>query len=305
MSQTQFYTWQGYRCAYEVHASDDASASPALLLIHPIGVGLSRRFWDRFCAAWQDTSHPQPLYVPDLLGCGESDMPRQAYRPDDWAAQLEEMIRTVIQKPVVLVIQGALFPVGIRLVQRLDESTVQGLVLAGPPGWKLISQKAKPLQQRLLWNGLCSNLIGNLFYRYARREKFLESFSRRQLFADAESIDREWLEMLEAGAEDTQSRYAVFSFLAGFWRQDYTEAIEAIQQPVLVLFGQQASGIDRASRDDSAEVRLQSYLQHLPHGEGKLIPGRNVLPYESTQVFTEATAQWIGQTFESKSAAPQ
>lgn len=296
MSPTQFYTWQGYRCAYDVHTPDN-SEDPALLLIHPIGVGLSRRFWDRFCHTWRQHSQPHPLYVPDLLGCGESAMPHRAYRPDDWAAQLQTLITSVIQRPVVLVIQGALFPVGIRLVQRMDTATVCGLVLAGPPGWNLISQSAKPLQQRLLWNGLFSNPLGNAFYRYARREAFLDSFSRRQLFADPADIDQEWLNMLTAGAADPDSRFAVFSFLAGFWRQDYTAAIEAIQQPTLVLFGKQASGIDQASKNQPPQERLNSYLEHLPHPQGKLIPGRNVLPYESTEAFVDCTSQWLEQTF--------
>jgi hypothetical protein len=42
-SPTQFYTWQNYPCAYEVHQpiNSDPEGIP-LLLIHPIGVGLSR-----------------------------------------------------------------------------------------------------------------------------------------------------------------------------------------------------------------------------------------------------------------------
>ena len=44
--ETQFYQWRGYRCAYEVRTSPnqvDDTRSP-LLLLHPIGVGLSRHF---------------------------------------------------------------------------------------------------------------------------------------------------------------------------------------------------------------------------------------------------------------------
>ncbi len=42
-STTQFYTWQNYRCGYEVHQpiNSDPEGIP-LLLIHPIGIGLSR-----------------------------------------------------------------------------------------------------------------------------------------------------------------------------------------------------------------------------------------------------------------------
>ncbi|MBD0269083.1 MAG: alpha/beta hydrolase [Cyanobacteria bacterium Co-bin8] len=293
MSQTQFYEWNGYRCAYEVHGPQ-ATAQSALLLIHPIGVGLSRHFWDRFCREWSVQGYPQAIYNPDLLGCGESDMPQVAYTPDDWAAQLQHLIEKVIQRPVVLVVQGALFSVAIRLVQRLEgQNWVRGLVLSGPPGWQLVSQEMSPLLQKLLWNLLFDSPLGRAFYRYARREAFIESFSQRQLFAEAADVDQEWLGTLNQGSADSASRYAVFAFLAGFWRKDYTQAIEQIQQPTLVLFGEAASGIDRASRDTPAQQRLDAYLAHLPKAEGELIVGRNVMPYESTAEFVRATGYWL------------
>ena len=107
-------------------------------------------------------------------------------------------------------------------------------------------------------------LWGQHFFRYARREAFLKSFSRRQLFDDEQAIDREWLDHLEQDAGDTAGRYAVFSFLAGFWRKDYTDTIETLPQPTLVLFGQEASGIDRISKADDAQKRLKDYLKHIP-----------------------------------------
>ena len=297
-SATEFYQWNGYRCAYEVqHVSGDAS-KPVMLLIHPIGVGLSRRFWHPFCQTWELNRYPCTFYNPDLLGCGESNMPRAAYYPEDWGAQLLHLIKVVIQRPVIIVVQGALFPVALQMVEQTKgEDWIHGLVLAGPPGWSLITQTVKPLQQKLLWNLFFDTVLGNAFYRYARRKAFLDSFSRRQLFAANRSsenaIDSGWLDMLQYGAQDMASRYAVFSFLAGFWRMDYTAAIEAIQQPTLVLFGDEASGIDRVSKKESAQQRLDDYLHHVPNAQGKLIPGRNVLPYESTQIFVETITQWL------------
>jgi pimeloyl-ACP methyl ester carboxylesterase len=291
MATPEAYTWNQYRCTYEYL---DGQNDPPLLLIHPLGVGLSRWFWDRFCQEFRRQGFRNPIYNPDLLGCGDCDKPAVAYYPDDWAAQLEHFIRTVIQRPVAVIAQGATFPIAIKLVERTRAAGwVRSLVLGGPPGWGLITTPTQASTQKLLWNLLFSGPVGAAFFRYARREAFLESFSRRQLFDNQQSIDREWLDHLEQDAEDTAGRYAVFSFLAGFWRQDYSEAIKSIQQPTLVLFGQEASGIDRISRTDDAQKRLQDYLQHMPKSSGKLISGRNVLPYEATEEFTRATGQWL------------
>lgn len=301
----EFYTWQNYRCAFEKLPEEiPGQQGVALLLIHPIGVGLSRKFWQPFIQQWrqQQAAVDRPgsvIYNVDLLGCGDSDMPSQAYRPEDWAAQLAYFIEQVGQGPVVLVVQGALLPVAVRLMELPAADHVKGLVLSGPPAWRLMTTPTPTWKQTLVWRLLASPL-GNLFYRYARREQFLRSFSQRQLFEHAEDVTDSWLSMLRTGAKDMASRYAVFSFLAGFWRQDYAEAIAQIQPPVMVVMGETASTIDRTTAqevqkttDNASQSRLQDYLDHFPHAQGVSIPGRNVPPYESAAEFAQAIAPFI------------
>ena len=294
--ETQFYQWQNYLCAYEFRAAPVPAAEQKtpLLLIHPIGVGLSRRFWDRFCCEWVQSGRPNSIYNPDLLGCGESDMPRLACKPDDWADQLRVFIETVVQQPVILVVQGALLPAAIALTQQIEPRWIRGIVLSGPPAWKIMVTPTATWQQQLTWR-LLSSPFGQAFYRYARRRQFLQSFSDRQLFADTEAIDDEWLGMLNAGSRDLASRFAVFSFLAGFWRQDYSVALATLNVPTLVVIGNQASSISRTGKGERPEQRLGDYLQHLPKGQGMEITGRNVLPYESTQTFVKAMLPFIQQ----------
>lgn len=291
-TQTDSYTFKGYECVYDIY-NPESNQTP-LLLIHPIGVGLSRQFWERFCNQWYETGQTNPIYNPDLLGCGESDAPHIAYYSEDWAAQLEKLVTTVIKKPVVVVVQGALFPVAVELVKIASDS-VKAIVASGPPAWGLITKQAPSSQQKVLWNLLFDTPFGSAFYRYARRRQFLESFSIRQLFATEEAVDEEWLEMLKDGSADMKTRYAVFSFLAGFWRKDYGDAIAHIQQPALMLFGEGASSISRQGASETPTERLNAYLEHLPQGEGKLIPGRNVMPYEAPETFVAATAEFVNR----------
>ncbi|MBW4693997.1 MAG: alpha/beta hydrolase [Lyngbya sp. HA4199-MV5] len=287
----QFYTWQSYRCAYDRLAPDKSVHGLPLLLIHPIGVGLSRTFWQRFCDEWYRAGQQNLIYNPDLLGCGESAMPSLAYYPSDWAMQLQHFLQTVIQTPVVVVVQGALLPVAIELVHRQPD-LIRGLVMSGPPARTLIANPTPNWQQRISWN-LFDSPLGTGFYRYARRSQFLRSFSTRQLFATADGVDAEWLAMLQQGAADLDSRHAVFSFLAGFWRQDYTSKLKAIAQPTFIVMGEQASSISRQGKAETPDERLQDYLACLPNSEGTKLPGRNVLPYESTTAFVQAIAPFI------------
>lgn len=293
---TQYYPWNTYPCAYTHYPAQGTTDAPPLLLIHPIGVGLAGWFWHRFAQAMAATGSSPDLYVPDLLGCGHSSKPKVAYYAEDWADQLADFLRQVVQRPVVLVVQGGCLPIGLRLIAHPQaQGLIQSLVLSGPPGIKLMTTPTTARRQTLLWNLLFSGPVGIGFFRYARREAFLDSFSRRQLFADAQDIDREWLDQLQRDAQDSGGRHAVYSFLAGFWRQDYTDLMAAITVPTLVIFGDAASGINRLSRTDPPQQRLDDYLRHIPHATGTLIPGRNVLPYESTTAFVDTLRPWLAR----------
>jgi pimeloyl-ACP methyl ester carboxylesterase len=263
------------------------------VLLHPIGVGLSRYFWHRFCSQWRQQGYGNAIYNPDLLGCGESEMPHVAYTPADWAGQLQYFLKTVVKKPVILLAQGAEFTLALALLQQ-DSSLVQGLVLAGPPAWAVMTQETPNWQQKVTWN-LFDSPLGSAFYRYARSRKFLQSFSARQLFADSSKIDDQWLDTLREGADNLDSRYAVFSFLAGFWRQDYQKAIASIIQPTLVVVGSQATSISRKGLSETPAQRIDQYLKYLPKGTARQIPGRNVLPYESTAEFVSVVGEFVKQ----------
>lgn len=287
------YYWNNYRCSYTYNTSDMRTDERlALVLLHPIGVGLSGVFWHRFIQTWFNRGLPYPIYNPDLLGCGMSDMPPLAYHPEDWAAQLKDFIENNVKKPVVLVVQGALFPVAIKLLEN-SPSWIKGVVLSGPPAWRTMTEAGNPLQQKLAWNLFFNSPLGKGFYQYARRRQFLQSFSTRQLFASEDDVDTEWLDFLEKGAMNLDSRYAVFSFLAGFWRENYGDAISSISQPTLVVFGEQASSIGREGKVETPDERLENYLQHLPNGKCAKISGRNVLPYESTDEFVSVTENFV------------
>ena len=285
-----FYTWRGYRCAYEVH--NPAGKGAPLVLVHPIGVGLGRAFWQRFANAWPGEN---PIYIPDLLGCGQSDLPRAAYLPVDWARQLHYFIAEEVDRAPVVIVQGGCLPIGLALLQLGDGLELRGLVLSGPPAWGTISQAAPVWQQRLAWN-LFDSPLGWGFYLYARSRGFLRSFSERQLFARAEAVDAEWLDTLVAGARSLATRHAVFSFLAGYWRQDWQEAIAAVSVPTLVAMGKDASSISRSSTPhETPEERLELYCDRLPDGRGAMLPGRNVIPYEEPTAFAVACWEFVAE----------
>ena len=268
------------------------SAVKQLLLIHPIGVGLSSRFWDRFTAHWQTTEHSPVLLAPDLLGCGAAPCPARPLTPEDWAEPLITLIREKNNGPAVLVAQGASLPIALA-IKAMAPELVSALVAISPPGWLVLKQAFAQTRARLLWRFFFEGLIGNLFYRYARRRQFLDAFSRKNLFARSEAVDEEWLEMLGEGSRSMETRWAVYSFLAGFWRRDWEPLLTGLDIPVQVLFGENATGIGASRAWDDLDERLSTYREKLPQAWINTIPGRNVLPYESTEACVNSIRAWI------------
>ncbi|WP_069791585.1 alpha/beta fold hydrolase [Cyanobacterium sp. IPPAS B-1200] len=294
LPETKFYSWKKYQCAYTEYGSDNDSQSLPLVLIHPIGVGLSGIFWHRFLKAITDCDGNYKVYNPDLLGCGESDLPRIAYDPKDWANQLNIFLENVVKKPCILVVQGASFPISVYMAAGdLKCDLIKGLILSGPPAWNIMTNGGNSKISDIVWNLFFDSFVGSLFYKYAQRRKFIESFSIKQLFANADGVDAEWLDMLEKGAIDPKNRYAVFSFLAGFWRKDYTKLMRKLDQKILLLMGESASSVSKDGFKESPDQRIELYGKNIANLEGKKISGRNVLPYESTKEFLKEVRLFV------------
>jgi pimeloyl-ACP methyl ester carboxylesterase len=64
------YEYDGWNLTYRYKpACAGREIDPPLLLIHPVGIGLSSWFWEPFMEAWEGPA----LYAPNLIGCGVSE----------------------------------------------------------------------------------------------------------------------------------------------------------------------------------------------------------------------------------------
>ena len=265
---------------------------PPLLLIHPVGVGLSSHFWDRFINRWREDDSVTVLLAPDLIGCGKAECRRDPLTPDDWAQPLVNVLRDRNDGPAVLVAQGTTLPIALAMLEQAPE-LVCGMVAISPPGWRVLHETFPIERSRLLWRWLFQGPVGNLFYRYARRRNFLKSFSEKNLFAKAAAVDDEWLQSLKEGSKDMNTRWAVYSFLAGFWRRDWEPQLTQLTLPLQILFGGSATGIGRSRSWDDLDQRISTYRRKLPNAVIETIPGKNVLPYESPEDCINSVRNWL------------
>ena len=107
-----FYNHDGWRLAFRHRPAAKGHEQDApLLLIHPVGVGLSAWFWERMMDRWDGGA----VYAPDLIGCGASDEwapdERGMFLPLDWSRGVEALWRQHVRRPCIVVAQGGLAPV--------------------------------------------------------------------------------------------------------------------------------------------------------------------------------------------------
>ena len=252
------------RFSYEVKVQEastmtGSARTPPLVGIPPVGVGISRLFFEPLHREWASLGAPAELHTPDLLGCSTAaPKPRTFYSPQVWSAQLLAYINETLQRPAVLLVQGGLLPVALEMWRECPEA-IAGIVFCSPPPLRFFSAEALEEvgvrqrfrgtpraapgrgQQRALWL-LSQSSLGGVFFRYLRgaKGKRIRAFSERNLFHRPENVDEEWMSMCRAGARDTRSRHATFAYLVGTvpggaWRDDRCELLASIDVPCQVL----------------------------------------------------------------------
>ena len=299
------YLAGGFTCSFRRKpASAGFEGKPPLLLVHPLGVGLSSWFWDPFLSEWKGSE----VFVPDLIGCGTSEAwqpsERGLFVPLDWVRALETLWREEIRRPVVVLAQGGLAPLAVQLATRETETwrggrAVRGVVLASPPPWAETAQGLPEAEVRRNFELLSATLgsaspLGTLGYRALCARPFVRFFSSRFLFAAAapdgdasaaERLDR-FVDACCAEAAP-ERRWPVLAFNSGLVGQGgLGEELESLRTPTLVLAGA-AEGLLPLSDDGS------SYESRMPNCRAQRLVGRNALPWESARATAEAVGDFV------------
>ena len=331
---------------------------PPLVLLPPIGVGIDRTFCGRFVSAWAEAAPGPALHSIDVVGMGDSQPKPRMKRPfggwdqpprtpAEWAEQTLAYVAGEVGEPCVIVGQSNLCTVALEVAAKAPEQ-VAAIVLIGPPAIEALSIDKPQEAIDKVWR-LVGTPVGAALFRFARRKAFLGSFSRKNLFADPSQVDDAYLDVCAAGAADASSRHAVFSFVAGTWRQDYRPLLSRLALPTLIVSGRDvgAAGagvgkappakvdrtsykgllswftvwrkggdggrFDQVARDLGTDpaVKLREFAGAMPAAraadavESALLPGWNVLVYESPRELAAEIGAFVGRRFGAPPAGAQ
>jgi len=218
------YEHDGYTLKYRYKpAAVGRENEPPLLLVHPVGIGMSSWFWDAFLDEWEVGG---AVYAPDLIGCGidhgsDAWVPEKKgmFFPTSWVEGCETLLNDIIlpqtaqgkkknnpllasllgglpnsnnsqKQHVTVVTQGGLAPVGVMLASR-NPQTVSNLIMTSPPTW---NDMTVPVQEKELeknYNFLKSPL-GSAAFGALESEWAIRFFSNLFLFEG--QADSKWMQ---------------------------------------------------------------------------------------------------------------
>ena len=227
----QIWPWQGHRISYTVQGNGQP-----LVLIH--GFGASIGHWRHNIPVLAQAGYQ--VHALDLLGFGDSDKPAIAYSVEVWESLLQDYWRSHIQQPTVFVGNSIGGLITLMMLAHSPEMAWAGILLNCAGGLNHRPEELT-LPLRLIMGGftklVSSDLLGPIIFNEVRR-KFRIRGSLQQVYRNREAITDELVEMLYRPACDPGAQKVFASIVTAPPGPKPTELLPQIQQPLLVLWGE-------------------------------------------------------------------
>lgn len=246
-------------------ADAPSNETTAILLIHPIGVGIGRWFYNRLLHSLYQRKKDWPshgnvvILAPDLLACGSasdpvitSDTGQQLklrklplLNITDWSQQIMQLMSVYEEDKEVnwcIVSNGGCVPIALDIGQRFAESSrhdfrgnLTRIVLSAPPRLTGLLQYPPKAQKVERSYRTLSGIVGKIFWWYALRKngRFIQKFSERNLAADPQNLGNEWTPTCVETAKSYFSRYSTFAFLAGALQMSCQPAFASLRNSTI------------------------------------------------------------------------
>lgn len=214
------YRWRRRSIFYKVLGSIDA---PPLVLLHTPDIGASAREMQYIMPSLAQSYR---VYAPDLLGFGLSDRPGEEYSATMYSAFCQDFLRDVVQKPATLIASGLSCNYAISVAASVPDLCtslvlISPIALQGHQRYSLGQFAERPLIKALLYPLLSTRLA------------FLLTHGYRQ-------ASQEDLAQFHANTHQLGAEHAAMALLAGKLTDNATRELEALQQPILMIWGTRA-----------------------------------------------------------------
>lgn len=255
-----------YRFTYDydemIIGNTTRSTTTAVMLVHPIGVGIGRWYYNRLLQSlrerYGDIDHRLVFLAPDLLGSATASGPVDVDTSEaitkvpllnitDWTSQVSQLMAEYEAKNQAegheisnwsVVTNGGCSPIALQVASNFVssaapfQSAISNVVISSPPRLPFFLEGTDPSKVRKSYRTL-SGVVGKLFWWYSLRKdgRFVQKFSEKNLVGDPASLGEEWKPncLKAARLHDGRSRYSTFSFLAGTLQDGCLDSLKALK----------------------------------------------------------------------------
>ena len=306
--------------------------STAVLLIHPIGVGIGRWYYNRLLQQLPKNQRSNHVFlVPDLLGSSSACNPiirghdskkvsttkLPLLTIDDWSSQLVHLMQEYQEShPHVtewcVVANGGCATIRLDLSKQniLHQIPVTQLILLAPPRLSgLLRESPNPKKLSRTYYRTLLGLPGKLFWWYSLRNDgaFIQKFSEQNLAASPKTLGAYWRSQCVESAQCFQqrSKHSTFAFLAGALQrncQPYFDALADSKARVDVILPETtlSNGAQswvwqkRKTTVTTSDEDLVSYLQRQKlGGDSRKVGGRRCVAHEDAIGFSNALLELL------------
>lgn len=244
-----FFAWRGYRIAHY----SDGSGQP-LLLVHSINAAASAFEMRGPFTGLRDSF---AVHAFDLLGYGNSDRPARRHSAADYTEQIGAAIEQIgAPVPVVACSLGAAYAVA--AAHRWPER-ISALVLICPTGINQLAKSPGPTAWAV-YRALRGPLGRRIFSALTSRAG-LSYFLNGQAYHNKASLTPATVDSFYQTSHRPGAYYAPICFLTGLLNCDIRARFAALRQPVLLVWGRQATTTPLASADDFLAANSRARLE--------------------------------------------
>ncbi|MGI8546595.1 MAG: alpha/beta fold hydrolase [Gemmatimonadaceae bacterium] len=223
------WSWRGRRISFTTRGS-----GPAVLLIHGIHAGAQSYEWR------QNVDHiarDHTVYTMDLLGFGRSDRPAIRYSARLYISLISDFVAQVVGGPCVLVANSLSAAYAIILGAR-DPHRFPALALIEPSGLTRLNGAAGVAADagRL---AIDTPVVGTAAFNAMVSRRSIRHFLE-VAYADNTLVTDELVDVAYDTAHQRGARHAPAAFLAGHLNIDVRRALRRLNQPALLLWGEDA-----------------------------------------------------------------
>jgi len=263
------WTWQDHTIRYTVQGQ-----GKPVLLIH--GFGASIGHWQKNIPVLAEKGYR--VFAIDLLGFGGSDKPALDYTLELWQDQLAAFWQAHIHEPTIFVGNSIGGLLSLMMLADYPDLSAGGILLNCAGGLNHRPDELN-LPLRLVMGGftklVSSPLVGEFIFNRIRQKSRIRQ-TLYQVYCDREAVTEELVEMLYQPSSDPGAQKVFASVLTAPAGPHPASLLPKIQQPLLVLWGENDPWTpiagstlyqEKAKSDEKTEFYPIAQAGHCPHDE--------------------------------------